>query len=89
LVPGAEIMDKPIDQVIAQARESRYEVQIAEQNKLIAEKDLEIARGAYYPTLSGSFGYSTRESDAKSFSRVLDENNPILTQNIGTVEGTG
>ncbi len=89
LVPGAEIMDKPIDQVIAQARESRYEVQIAEQNKLIAEKDLEIARGAYYPTLNGSFGYSTRESDAKSFARVLDENNPILTQSIGTVEGTG
>ncbi len=88
LVPGSEMMDKPIDQVIAKARESRYEVQIAEQNKLIAEKDLEIARGAYYPTLNGSFGYDTRESGAKGFGRVLDETNPVLTQTIGFVEGT-
>ncbi|MEW7293099.1 TolC family protein [Aquimarina sp. 2304DJ70-9] len=62
LVPGSELLEKPINQVITSARESRYEVQIAEQNKLIAEKNLEIARGAYYPTLNGSFGYSTRES---------------------------
>lgn len=89
IVPGSEVLEKPIDQVIAQARESRYEVQIAEQNKLIAEKDLEIARGAYYPTLNGSFNYSTRESGAKPFARVLDENNPVLTQNIGVVEATG
>ncbi|WP_234423371.1 MULTISPECIES: TolC family protein [Aquimarina] len=89
LVPGSEMLEKPIDQVIAQARESRYEVQIAEQNKLIAEKDLEIARGAYYPTLSGSFRYDTRESGAKSFARVLDANNPVSTQSIGVVEATG
>ncbi|WP_234387144.1 TolC family protein [Aquimarina sp. Aq78] len=89
LVPGSEMLDKPIDQVIAQARESRYEVQIAEQNKLIAEKDLEIARGAYYPTLNGSFNYNTRESGAKSFARILDENNPVTTQSIGVVEATG
>ncbi len=66
LVPGSEMLEKPISQVIASARESRYEVQIAEQNKLIAEKNLEIARGAYYPTLNGSFGYSTRESGVNS-----------------------
>ncbi len=89
LVPGVEILEKPIDQVIAQARDSRYEVQIAEQNKLLAEKDLELARAAYYPTLNGSFGYSTRESGANTFSQVLDENNPVLTQSIGLVEETG
>ncbi|WP_234418153.1 TolC family protein [Aquimarina aquimarini] len=89
LVPASEILNKPIDQVIAKARESRYEVQIAEQNKLIAEKNLEISRGAYYPTLNGTFNYNTRESGAKPFARVLDANNPVLTQNIGVVEGTG
>ncbi|WP_241507230.1 TolC family protein [Aquimarina sediminis] len=89
LVPGSDMLNKPIDQVIAKAREARYEVQIAEQNMLIAEKDLEIARGAYYPTLNGSFSYSTRESGAKPFAQVLDQNNPVLTQTIGTVEGTG
>ncbi len=89
LVPGSEILNRPIDQVIAKARESRYEVQIAEQNKLIAEKDLEIARGAYYPTLSGSFSYNTRESGAKGFAQTVDQNNPVLTESIGSVEGTG
>ncbi|GAA4273972.1 TolC family protein [Aquimarina gracilis] len=89
LVPGAEMLEKPIDQVIAKARDSRYEVQIAEQNKLIAEKDLEIAKGAYYPSLTGGLSYNTRESGANTFAQVLDENNPVLTQTIGFVEGTG
>jgi len=64
LVPGSEVMDQPINEVIAKARESRYEVQIAEQNRLIAGKDLQIARGAYYPNLNAGFNYDTRESGA-------------------------
>ncbi len=89
LVPVAEILEKPIDQIIAKARESRYEVQIAEQNKSIAEKDLQIARGAYYPSLNGSFGYNTAETNAASFEQVIDPDNPIVTSSIGRVEGTG
>lgn len=89
LVPAASILDKPIDQIIAKARESRYEVQIAEQNKRIAEKDLEIAKGAYYPSLSGSFSYNTAESNATSFTQVVDPDNPFITRTIGVVEGTG
>ncbi len=87
LVPGAEMLSQPIDQVIAKAREARYEVQIAEQNKLIAEKDLQISRGAYYPTLSGGFNYNTRESGASAFvPGSIDPDNP--TRAIGFVEGT-
>lgn len=88
LVPGAEMLDKPIDQVIATARESRYEVQIAEQNKLIAEKDLQISRGAYYPTLTGSFGYNTSEVGSNTFEIAgIDPVNPNIP--IGFVEGSG
>ncbi len=87
LIPGSEIMEQPIDQVVAKAREARYEVQIAEQNKLLAEKDLEIARGAYYPTLNAGFNYNTRESGASAFvPGSIDPDNP--TRVIGIVEGT-
>ena len=90
LVPSSEIMNKSIEEIRSTARESRYEVQIAEQNKLIAEKDLQIARGAYYPTLSGSFGYNTSEVGNNTFSSGgIDPDNPIITEEIGFVGGTG
>ncbi len=69
LVPGSEMVEKPIEQIIARARDARYEVQIAEQNKLLAEKDVQLARGAYYPTFTAFFGYNTRWADNDAFDR--------------------
>jgi len=89
LVPGAEILNKPINEVIGEARTSRYEVQIAEQNKLIAEKDLQIARGAYYPTLNAGINYDTRESGARPFRFGPDPDNPSVIVPIGEVPSTG
>jgi len=57
------IADKPVQEIINAAQENRSEVKIAEENVALAEKDLQIARGAYYPTLSAFFGYDTRYSD--------------------------
>ncbi|MBV1922578.1 MAG: TolC family protein [Flavobacteriaceae bacterium] len=54
---------KNVDEVIAAAKENRYEVKIAEKNVELAEKDLQITKGAYQPTLSGFFGYDTRYTD--------------------------
>lgn len=88
LIPSSEMLEKSVNTIIAEARESRYEVQIAEQNKLVAEKDLEISKGAYYPTLSASFGINTRESGATSFRQVADPDDPTSEQVIGFVEGT-
>jgi hypothetical protein len=34
------------------AKEERYEIRVAEENKRIAEKDVQLARGAYYPTVN-------------------------------------
>ncbi len=73
LVPTADILDKPINQVIARARESRYEVQIAEQNKLLAEKDVQLSKGKYYPTLDGFFNYNTRWADNDGFDRGFEQ----------------
>ncbi len=86
---GAEILDKPIGTIIDNAEENRSEIKIAEQNLAIAEKDLQIARGAMYPTLSAFFGYDTRFTDATSFIQIPDRDNPTSTQQIGFVEDTG
>ena len=68
------------------AAKERYEVKIAEQNTAIAEKDLQIARAAVLPTLSGFINYNTRESDQGRRNSFLDPDEP--TRQIGIVEGT-
>lgn len=87
-IPITDIMNRDINDIIEQAKEERYEVQIAEKNVEITEKSIEIARAAYYPTLRGFFNYNTRESDRERFiSGGIDPDNP--TQQIGFVENTG
>lgn len=57
---GEEIVNSPVESIIDSAKENRYEIKIAEQNLEIAKKDLQISKGARYPTLSAFFGYDTR-----------------------------
>lgn len=59
--PG--ISTSPVSEIITIAKENRTEVKIAEKNVELASKDLQIAKGAYYPTLSAFFGYNTRFTD--------------------------
>ena len=63
-VLGENIASMDVSEIIESAKENRKEVKIAEKNLEMAEKDVQIAKGAYYPTLSGFFGYSTRYSDS-------------------------
>ncbi|WP_236002842.1 TolC family protein [Luteirhabdus pelagi] len=86
---GEEILNVPVSAVIDSAQQNRQEVQIAQDNVALAEKDLQIARGAYYPTLTAFFGYDTRYTDATSFTQDLDPDNPFSTEQIGVVEDTG
>lgn len=84
---GSEILDVPVSEVIDVAEEERYEVKVAEMNRDLAEKNLEIARGAYWPTLGAFFNYNTRESGAGRFiSAGLDPDEPF--REIGFVEST-
>ncbi|SKB46688.1 outer membrane protein [Salegentibacter holothuriorum] len=85
---GTEILDNPVEDVVAQAREERSEIRIAEANKEIAEKDVEIAKGAYYPSVGAFFNYNTRESgQGRVVGGEIDPNDP--TREIGVVESTG
>jgi len=87
-VPLTDLLNRDIDEILEEAKKERYEVKIAETNLELAEKNLEISRGAYYPRLSAFFNYNTRESDRD---RVgfggPDPDNP--TRQIGFVESTG
>jgi len=53
--------------IYEKAKEQRSELKIARTNLEIAEKDVRIARGAYYPTLQGFYSFSTRASNADRF----------------------
>lgn len=83
------IANKGVSEILAKAKESRSEIKIEEQNVALAEKDLQIAKGANLPTLTAGFNYNTRFANTTSFRQTVDPNNPSTTQQIGVVEGTG
>jgi len=60
---GEELVDIPVATIIDSAQATRYEVKIAEKSLELAEKDLQISKGARLPTLSAFFGYNTRFSN--------------------------
>jgi len=68
-----EMLNKSVYTIIDNAKEERNEVKLAEQNKAIAEKDVEIAKGAYLPTLNAFFQYNTRWSDNDFLNRSFTE----------------
>ncbi|NGX83353.1 TolC family protein [Aequorivita sp. KMM 9714] len=67
------IADKDVSEIIKSAKETRSEVKIAQKNVELAEKDLQISRGSYYPTLSAFFGYNTRYADNDPLERDFVE----------------
>lgn len=83
-VYGEEILLNSPAEIIERAKEERYEIRVAEENKRIAEKDVQLARGAYYPTLNAFFNYNTRYADNDPFSRDFTTQ---LYENDGTTYG--
>jgi outer membrane protein TolC len=56
-------LDLTFDDLLDLARECNSDLLVARQNKIVAEKDVKIARSSFYPTvtLSGNYGYNDRE----------------------------
>ncbi|MEX0272755.1 MAG: TolC family protein [Flavobacteriaceae bacterium] len=65
-IPPSEILDKTPKEIFDKALTFRNDIRFSQSNVDIAEKDLQIAKGATYPTLSGFVNYGTRYSDATS-----------------------
>lgn len=76
-----EISARSVSDIVANAKENRSEIKIAEKSVELAEKDLQIANGGYYPTLSAFFTYNTRFSNPDFLDRDFVDQ---LWQNDGT-----
>ncbi len=62
-VPPSDILNNSAKSIYAKALTFRNDIKFSESLVELAEKDLEIARGAVYPTLGAFFNYNTRYSD--------------------------
>jgi len=85
--PSATMLEKPED-IVSKAKQDRVELKIAKTNLEIAEKDIKIAKGAFQPSLTGFYSFSSRVSYAdRVIGYAVNTTNP--TSIIGQVEGTG
>ncbi len=62
-VPPSDILSNSSKEIYDKALTFREDIKFSESNVDLANKDLEIARGAYYPTLGAFVNYNTRYSD--------------------------
>ncbi|NRD18992.1 TolC family protein [Winogradskyella eckloniae] len=86
------ISNKSASEIIENAKANRSEIKIAEQTVALAEKDIQIAKGSYWPTLRAFLGYDTRYTDASevSFAKQIYLNDGIgygLSLNIPILNG--
>jgi outer membrane protein len=63
-IPPSDILNNSAKTIFAKALEFRNDIKFSKSTVDLAEKDLEIAKGAYAPTLAGFFQYGARYSDA-------------------------
>ena len=74
-IPPSEIMQNSAKVIFDKALSFRNDIKLAETNIDIAEKDVQIARGAYYPTITGFFNYNLGYSNRNE---LLNENNELF-----------
>ncbi|MDC6367290.1 MULTISPECIES: TolC family protein [Flavobacteriaceae] len=69
-VPPSDILDNSAKVIFDKALTFRNDIKFSQSNVELASKDLEIAKGAYYPTIDAFFSYNTFYSN--QFQRVFD-----------------
>lgn len=74
-VPPSDILNNSAKSIYEKALTFRNDIKFSELNVDLFKKDLEIARGAIYPTLGAFFNYNTRFSD--------QTRNPVTGEKIG------
>jgi len=76
--PNATMLQKP-DDIVEKAKQERVELKIARANLELAEKDVTISKGAYQPSLTGFYSFSSRVSYADRIVGIDGFGNPILS----------
>ena len=62
-IPPSDILDNSAKVIFDKALTFRNDIKFSKTNVELAEEDLKIAKGSYYPTLSAFINYNTRYSD--------------------------
>jgi outer membrane protein len=88
-IPESAILTSNLDQIYNKAISTRNNIKALETNVDISKDNLKISKSDLLPTLSGSYGYSTRASQNGGINREIDPSNPQSFKTIGQVEGTG
>lgn len=66
-IPPSDILNNSAKSIFAKAVGFRNDIKLSESNVTLAEKDLDISKGARYPTLAAFFNYNTSYSSRKQF----------------------
>jgi outer membrane protein len=74
----SETMLQTPESIYAKAKGERVELKIARANLEVAEKDIQIARGAYQPSLRGFYSFSSRATNSDRISS--DGNGNFISQ---------
>lgn len=78
-IPPSDILNNSAKTIFAKALEFRNDIKFSKTSVELAEKDLEISKGARLPTLSGFVNYGTRYSDV---TQIPDGNGAPFTPNF-------
>ncbi|GLU42677.1 TolC family protein [Allomuricauda sp. NBRC 101325] len=78
-IPPSDILDNSAKVIFDKALTFRNDIKFSEYNVELAKQDLKIAKGTYYPTLTGFFQYGTRYSD---ITLIPDGNGGLYTPNF-------
>jgi len=66
-IPPSDVLSNSPKSIFAKSMEFRNDIKLSESNVALAEKDLDIAKGARYPTLAAFFNYNASYSSRKQF----------------------
>lgn len=79
-VAESTILMQEAQAIVDKAKENRTDIKLAATNVDIAERDLKIARGGYYPSLTGFYGLNSRVA----YADVVTGYDPITFEPIST-----
>jgi outer membrane protein len=72
------VMLQTPEAIVEKAKQDRVELKITKTNLELAQKDIQIAKGAFLPSLSGFYSFDTRASDSPGFAGFDNNGNPII-----------
>lgn len=79
------MLEKP-ENIVSKAKQDRVELKIAKANLELAQKDVKIAKGAFQPSLTGFYSFSSRVSYADRIIGFDANGSPIVTGPLSFVD---